>query len=53
MEIAQAVLISVLGQIKKDIKELAKIYDTRDLFGIAYEKFADKIIEIAINKHLE
>ena len=53
MENTQAVLEGVLEQIKSEIKDLADMYDSRDLFGIAYGKFADKIIEEAINKYLE
>jgi hypothetical protein len=52
MEYAQAVLESVLEQIKDEIKELARVYDSRDLFGIAYEKFAEKIIDV-IDEHKE
>jgi len=52
MEYAQAVLESVLEQIKDEIKELARVYDSRDLFGIAYGKFAEKIIDV-IDEHKE
>ena len=52
METTQAVVEGVLEQIKNEIKVIADIYDSRDLFGIAYGKFADKIIE-EIDKYLE
>ena len=52
-DITQAVLEGVLADIRNEIKEMAQIYDSRDLFGISYGKFAEKIIEIAINKYLE
>ena len=53
MENIQAVVEGVLEKIKGDIRELAEIYDSRDLYGIAYGKFADKIIEETIDKYLE
>lgn len=48
----QAALQSILDQIKEEVKELAHIYDSRDLFGIAYGKYSDKIIDI-IDSHLQ
>ena len=52
MDINQAMIEGVLCQIKEEIKKLAEIYDSKDLFGIAYGKFADKIIE-EIDKYTE
>lgn len=49
MEITKVILEGILEQIKTEIKELADIYDSRDLFGIAYSKYSDKIIEIIDN----
>jgi len=51
--ITQAVLEGILEDIRTEIKEMARIYDSKDLFGVAYGKFADKIIENAIDKYLE
>ena len=53
MENTQAIIEGVLEQIKNEIKTIAEIYDSRDLFGIAYGKFADKIIEETIEKYLK
>ena len=52
-DMMQAALEGILTDVKAEIKELAEVYDSRDLFGIAYGKFADKIIEIAIEKYLK
>ena len=52
-ELMQAALEGILTDVKNEIKEIAEVYDSRDLFGIAYGKFADKIIEIAIEKYLK
>lgn len=52
-DMMQAALEGILMDVKSEIKELAEVYDSRDLFGIAYGKFADKIIENAIDKYLE
>lgn len=52
MDINQVMIEGVLNKIKEDIETLAEIYDSRDLFGIAYRKFADKIIE-EIDKYTE
>lgn len=52
-DMMQAALEGILMDVKSEIKELAEVYDSRDLFGIAYGKFADKIIEIAIEKYLK
>ena len=52
-DMLQAALESILTDVKSEIKELAEVYDSRDLFGVAYGKFADKIIEIAIDKYLK
>ena len=46
MEIAQATVDSVLQDIQDEIRVLANIYDSRDLFGIAYSKYSEKIIEL-------
>ena len=51
-EYTQAALQSILDQIKDEVKELAHIYDSRDLFGIAYAKYSDKIIDI-IDSYLQ
>ena len=50
--IAQATVTGVLNEIKDEIKVLADIYDSRDLFGIAYMRFAEKINDI-IDEHIE
>jgi len=52
-DMMQAALEGILMDVKSEIKELAEVYDSKDLFGIAYGKFADKIIEIAIDKYLK
>ena len=52
-DMLQAALEGILTDVKSEIKELAEVYDSRDLFGVAYGKFADKIIEIAIDKYLK
>ena len=41
-----AAIKNILDEIQKEIKTLAEIYDSRDLFGIAYGKFSEKIINI-------
>jgi len=46
MDIAQATVDNVLRNIQDDIREIARIYDSRDLFGIAYGKFAEKINDV-------
>lgn len=45
-ELTQAALENVLENIKKEVQEIAWVYDSRDLFGIAYGRFAEKIIDI-------
>ena len=50
METTQAIIEGVLEHIKTEIKTLAEIYDSRDLFGIAYGKFAEKVNDI-IDEH--
>ena len=50
--ITQAAVENVLNEIKKEIKVIANIYDSRDLFGIAYSKFSDKIIDV-IDEYIE
>ena len=52
-DMMQAALEGILTDVKNEIKELAEVYDSKDLFGIAYGKFADKIIEVAIDKYLK
>ena len=52
MDIAYATLVSVLTDIKGEVDELAKIYDSRDLFGICYGKFADLVNGI-IDEYIE
>lgn len=52
MDFAQATVESVLRDIQKEILVLAEIYDSRDLFGIAYKKYSDKIIDI-IDEYIE
>ena len=41
-----AAIKNILENIQKEIKVLAEIYDSRDLFGIAYGKFSEKIIDL-------
>ena len=53
MNDTQVIIEGVLEQIRSEIRAIAEIYDSRDLFGIAYGKFADKIIEETIDKYLE
>lgn len=53
METTQAIIEGVLEQIKTEIRTIAEIYDSRDLFGIAYGKFADKIIKDTIEKYMK
>ena len=43
-DIANAALQNVLSDLQDEIRTIAKIYDSRDLFGIAYGKFAEIII---------
>ena len=52
MDYAQATVENVLRDIQKEIMVLANIYDSRDLFGIAYKKYSDKIIDI-IDEYIE
>ena len=52
MDFAQATVENVLRDIQKEILVLAEIYDSRDLFGIAYKKYSDKIIDI-IDEYIE
>ena len=44
-DIANAAVINVLEDIQDEIETLARIYDSHDLFGICYGKFAQKIID--------
>ena len=44
--IAQATVESVLRDLQDEIRVIADIYDSKDLFGIAYRKFSDKIIDV-------
>lgn len=46
MDFAQATVDSVLRNIQDEIRVIANIYDSRDLFGIAYAKFSQKIIDM-------
>lgn len=48
-EIADAAIKNVLENIQKEIETIAKVYDSRDLFGIAYGKFAKIIIDMVEN----
>ena len=50
--IAQATVESVLRDIQDEIRTIANIYDSKDLFGIAYCKFSDKIIAV-IDEYIE
>ena len=52
MDYAQATVENVLRDIQKEIMILAEIYDSKDLFGIAYKKYSDKIIDI-IDEYIE
>ena len=52
MGIAQATVESVLRSIEDEIRTIAHIYDSKDLFGIAYSKFSEKIIEV-IDEYIE
>ena len=52
MDYAQATVENVLRDIQKEIMVLADIYDSKDLFGIAYKKYSDKIVEI-IDEYIE
>ena len=52
MDYAQATVENVLRDIQNEIMALANIYDSRDLFGIAYKKYSDKIIDI-IDEYIE
>lgn len=52
MDYAQATVENVLRDIQNEIMVLANIYDSRDLFGIAYKKYSDKIIDI-IDEYIE
>lgn len=45
-DMTQAALENILENLKDEIKEIARVYDSRDLFGIAYGRFAEKIIDI-------
>lgn len=51
MDIAQATVDNVLRTIQEEIRTIAHIYDSRDLFGIAYSKFSEKIIDM-IEEHI-
>ena len=42
-DITQAAIECVLRDIQKEVSILGEVYDSRDLFGIAYVKFAEKI----------
>lgn len=48
-EIADAAIKNILDNIQDEIRTIAEIYDSRDLFGIAYGKFADIIINMVEN----
>ena len=52
MDYAQATVESVLRDIQNEIMVLAEIYDSKDLFGIAYKKYSSKIIDI-IDEYIE
>lgn len=52
MDYAQATVENVLRDIQNEIMVLAEIYDSKDLFGIAYKKYSDKIVEI-IDEYIE
>ena len=52
MDYAQATVENVLRDIQNEIMVLAEIYDSKDLFGIAYKKYSDKIIDI-IDEYIE
>lgn len=43
-EYANAAIINILEDLEDEIKTIAEIYDSKDLFGIAYGKFAQIII---------
>ena len=45
-EITNATVKNILSNIKKEIRDLAKIYDSRDLFGLGYVKYTEKIIDV-------
>lgn len=51
-DVTYATVVSVLTDIKDEVTELARIYDSKDLFGIAYGKFADLVNNI-IDEHIE
>lgn len=51
-DVTYATVVSVLTDIKSEVKELARIYDSKDLFGIAYGKFADLVNDI-IDEYIE
>lgn len=46
MDFAYATVVGVLRELQKEVDELARVYDSRDYFGIAYGKFAEKINRI-------
>ncbi len=52
-DLLQAALEGILTDVKNEIKEVAKIYDSHDIYGVAYGKFANKIIEETIDKYLK
>lgn len=51
-DVTQAAIEAILKDIQNEVLVIAKIYDSRDLFGIAYGKFAEKINDM-IEEYIE
>ena len=50
-DITNVIVQGILEDIQLEIKAIAEVYDSHDLFGIAYGKFAEKIIDIIDKKY--
>ena len=50
-DITNATVKNILEDIQLEIRAIAKVYDSHDLFGIAYGRFAEKIIDIIDDKY--
>lgn len=49
-DVTNAAVINVLEDVQNEIMELARVYDSRDLFGIAYKRFSEKIVDMIDTK---
>lgn len=52
MDFAYATVVGVLKEIQNEVTTLAHVYDSRDYFGVAYGKFAEKVNGI-IEEYIE